>query len=108
MKVRRTTQTLLVLAMTVGAAFVAPGQAMTQDNLQNPIPENPNGSYAPESYSYAPAGYPRWTIHYGPFWSTPGYSYYRPLQPSDWGCGPYGPRHNLNASQKSPSGMTWW
>ncbi|HEX4070059.1 MAG TPA: hypothetical protein VHX68_02785, partial [Planctomycetaceae bacterium] len=64
--------------------------------------------YYPGVNYYAYPGYPRWTIQYGPFHSTPGYSYYRPLQPGDWGCGPCGPRHNLNSSQKSPSGMTWW
>jgi hypothetical protein len=108
MNVRRTTRTFLAAAMAASVPFLAPGQALTQDNLQNAAPGNSYAANAPESYYLAQPTYPRWTIHYGPFWSTPGYSYYRPLQPDDWGCGPYGPRHNLNASQKSPSGMTWW
>jgi hypothetical protein len=106
--VRRTARALLVTVVTGSAPLVVPSVAMTQDNSPQAADSgSPNGYYAPENY-YAHSGYPRWTIQYGPFHSTPGWSYYRPLQPGDWGCGPCGPRHNLNSSQKSPSGMTWW
>ncbi len=109
MNVRRTARTLLVTAMTASVPFLLPGQAMTQDNNpQNSESGSSYGYYSAEDYSYAHSWYPRWTIQYGPIHSTPGWSYYRPLQPNDWGYGPCGPRHNLNASQKSPSGMTWW
>jgi hypothetical protein len=82
--------------------------AMTQDNSPQAAESGYANGYYPGVNYYAYPGYPRWTIQYGPIHSTPGWSYYRPLQPGDWGCGPYGPRHNLNSSQKSPSGMTWW
>jgi hypothetical protein len=111
LNVPRTIKAALVLAIAAGVPLFAPAPAMTQDN--SPGPQNSGsgsyyGSYAPADSAYGYAGYPRWTFQYGPIHSTPGWSYYRPLQPSDWGYGPCGPRHNLNSSQKSPSGMTWW
>ncbi len=96
-------------AVTGSVPLFVPSVALTQDNSPPPVAEMAKASpYYPGVNYYAYPGYPRWTIQYGPFHSTPGWSYYRPLQPNDWGCGPCGPRHNLNSSQKSPSGMTWW
>lgn len=105
MNVRPTMRALLVMA--AGSFSFAPGLAKTQDyTTQTQDWAHSRVFYAPGAYSNY--GYPRLTINYGPFRSTPGYSFYRPLQPDDWGYGPCGPHHNLNASQKSPSGMTWW
>jgi hypothetical protein len=96
-------------AVTGGIPLVVPSVALTQDNSPQAAEQGyANSYYAPGVNYYSYPGYPRWTIQYGPIHSTPGYSYYRPLQPNDWGYGPHGPRHNLNSSQKSPSGMTWW
>jgi hypothetical protein len=107
--VRRTARTFLVTAAAASLLLIASRQAMTQENsVQASESANAYGYYSADGSYYVPNVYPRWTIHYGPFWCTSGYSYYRPLQPNDWGYGPHGPRHNLNASQKSPSGMTWW
>jgi hypothetical protein len=105
--VRRTATTFLATALAASLPLLAPSLALTQDSTPQDAGNAP-GSYAAENYAYAPYGYPRWTINYGPFRCTRGYSYYRPLQPNDWGYGPHGPHNNLNASQKSPSGMTWW
>ncbi len=107
MSARRAVQALLVMGAAGSISFVAPSLAQTQDYTP-PTPEWQHSYvfYAPRAYSNY--GYPRLTVNYGPFHSTPGYSWYRPLQPDDWGNGPCGPRHNLNSSQKSPSGMTWW
>jgi hypothetical protein len=106
--VRRMARAFFVMAATGSLPLFSPSPARTQDNSPPAAePGYANGYYPGVTY-YAYPGYPRWTIQYGPFHSTPGWSYYRPLQPDDWGYGPHGPRHNLNSSQKSPSGMTWW
>ena len=105
---RRTIKTVTFAAAAAAATCLTPGQALTQEgDAQNAQP----GNYYNQSYPgvyYEQGWRPRWTFVYGTWRCTPGYSYYRPLQPSDWSNGPHGPRHNLNASQKSPSGMTWW
>jgi hypothetical protein len=104
---RRMARASLVLGAAGCLFLVAPGLGRTQDN----VPAAPEWQHSYTHYgpgAYSNYGYPRFTVNYGPFRSTPGYSFYRPLQPDDWGNGPCGPRHNLNASQKSPSGMTWW
>ncbi len=107
MNVRRIARTLFVMAAAGSISCFAPSLAKTQDYSPPTQPwAHSQVYYAPGAYSNY--GYPRFTVNYGPFRSTPGYSFYRPLQPDDWGYGPCGPRHNLNASQKSPSGMTWW
>jgi hypothetical protein len=109
MNVRRTLKAILVTAATAGAPFFCPCQAMSQDiGPADSQSGNSFGSYAPEDSSRNHPFGARWTSQHGTWRSIWTQHTYRPTQPNDWGCGPYGPRHNLNASQKSPSGMTWW
>jgi hypothetical protein len=109
-KVRPITKMVLLTAMTAGVSLFLLDDAKGQGNgAQNSDSGVYGGAYYPEG-DYGHTYFPRWTVQYGPstnYYSWGG-SHYRPLQPGDWGCGPYGPRHNLNASQRSPSGMTWW
>jgi hypothetical protein len=109
MNVRRTMMSVLVTTVAVGVPVVAPRLALSQDYGPR---DSQSGYYAaPNVYqepSYSQNWGSRWSWHRSPFHTFCEPSCYRPIQPNDWGCGPYGPRHNLNASQMNPSGMTWW
>ncbi|HET6328205.1 MAG TPA: hypothetical protein VFG04_26215 [Planctomycetaceae bacterium] len=109
MNVRRTMMSLLVTTVTAGVPCCAPQVALSQDyGPYDSRSGNYPGPNVVQDPSYGQSVGSRWSWHRGPlhtFWERP---VYRPIQPNDWGCGPYGPRHNLNASQMSPSGMTWW
>ncbi len=110
MNVRRTFYAVCAAAVTVGAvasgaSLLVPNPVAAQDNaVQTAQPGTSYGSYAPQESSGR--SWSHWPFHHGTYRAT-NPTWHR-LQPCDWGYGPYGPRNNLNASQRSPSGMTWW
>ncbi len=109
MNVRRTMMSVLVTTVAVGVPVVAARPALSQDYGPH---DSQSGYYAaPNAYQQPSSSQTwgsRWSWHRSLFHTCYEPSCYRPIQPNDWGCGPYGPRHNLNASQMNPSGMTWW
>jgi hypothetical protein len=107
MGARRITKLASLFALTVAPLSSA---ARGQDSgVQQAAPPAAAGSYYPE-YNSDSGYYPHLRVYHTPlstYFNWRG-SHYHVIQPGDWGCGPYGPRHNLNASQMSPSGMSWW
>jgi hypothetical protein len=109
MGTRRMTKLVSLVALTVAPWSSA---ARGQDNsVQQTAPPAAAGTYYPEyNYNFDSGYHPHWRVYHAPLstyfnWRS---SNYHVIQPGDWGCGPYGPRHNLNATQMSPSGMSWW
>jgi hypothetical protein len=106
MNVRRAFHTVCATAMTAGASLLLPALVSAQDNAaQVAQPGASYGSYAPQESS-GRSWSTHWPFHHAGYRATN--PTWRPLQPCDWGYGPYGPRNNLNSSQRSPAGMTWW
>ncbi len=99
----------LLTALAVGLV-VSSGQSKGDDGNPGRTDHGYYGWTASEATYGTYYGPFRW-LHGRPAPPYPGYqgTISEPLVPSDWGCGPYGPRHNLSASQHNPSGLrVWW
>jgi len=115
MDAQRLRKVELLTALAVGLV-VSSGQSKGDDGV------GPNSTYGGWTYNgyygwsdtqatYGAVYGPSWWHHGRPAAPYPGYhgTISQPIIPSDWGCGPYGPRHNLSASQHNPSGLrVWW